>query len=72
MVALIKEKDNKLYCSKCRMTQPHLLETCVFCGSTFSNYESMLLKLYEEEEYESYVLNREGIEDNLTKENVLS
>lgn len=69
---MIKEKGGKLYCSKCRMTQPRLLETCVFCGDLFSNYEEMLLKLYKEAEYESYVLDRERIEDGVTKENVLS
>lgn len=54
------------------MTQPRLRETCVFCGDLFSNYEEMLLKLYKEAEYESYVLDREGIEDGAKEENVLS
>jgi len=61
MVALLKEKNGKLYCSNCRMTQPRLLEICFFCGRSFSNYEDILLKLYKEEEYESFVLDREGI-----------
>ena len=69
---MLKEKNSKLYCSKCRMTQPRLRETCVFCGDLFSNYEDMLLKLYKEAEYESYILDREGIEDGAKKENVLS
>ena len=69
---MLREKDNKLYCSKCRMTQPRLQETCVFCGDLFSNYEDMLLKLYKEAEYESYVLDRERVEDGTKEENVLS
>lgn len=69
---MLREKDSKLYCSKCRMTQSRLQETCVFCGDLFSNYEEMLLKLYKKAEYESYILDREGIEDSTKEEDVLS
>ena len=44
MVATILKKNNKHYCSNCRIIQDKLKPTCVFCGNFFSNYEDILIQ----------------------------
>ena len=36
------------YCSECRMRQKELRPYCEFCGETFSNYEDVLVEMYED------------------------
>ena len=45
MTALLKERNNNFYCSKCMMRQNKLRHTCSFCGAEFSNYFTMLYKI---------------------------
>jgi len=43
MIAKLKLRDDGVwYCSECRVRQPCLRETCIFCDSVFTNYEEML------------------------------
>lgn len=42
MIAKLKEKDGKYYCSYCLMQQYKLRASCAFCTSIFSNYISIL------------------------------
>lgn len=45
LVAKLKWRDDGVwYCSECRVRQPHIRETCVFCGSLFTNYEEELVR----------------------------
>lgn len=51
MVSEIKERGNSVYyCSNCMMRQFQLQSHCQFCGNSFSNYESMLIKEAHEKE----------------------
>jgi len=53
MIAKLIYKDDCYYCSECRMKQSKILEPyCFFCGSTFSNYEEELIKVFSKEEEE--------------------
>ena len=36
------------YCSECRMRQQELRPFCSYCGETFSNYEDVLVEMYED------------------------
>lgn len=48
MIAFLRYNGRTYYCSHCLMIQKKLEETCDFCGASFSNYEQMLLKWYED------------------------
>lgn len=50
MVATIKEKHGKLYCSNCRMRVENLDENaiCEFCGQPFANWERMMEKYWQD------------------------
>ena len=41
-------KFTPYYCSECRMRQQELRPYCEFCGETFSNYENILIEMYED------------------------
>lgn len=47
MIAFLRYNGH-YYCSYCLMRQKELRERCEFCGASFSNYEEMLLKWYED------------------------
>ena len=47
MITDIKYNKKGYYCSYCRMIQKQLGQYCEFCGATFSNFEEMLLELYQ-------------------------
>ena len=50
-MATLKKSTNPnmpYYCSECRMRQQELRPYCEFCGETFSNYEDVLVKMYED------------------------
>jgi len=49
MIAQIVKRYGYYVCSNCRMQQHSLQETCWFCGCSFSNYESELIQLWDEE-----------------------
>ena len=42
------DKFTPYYCSECRMRQQELQPYCEFCGETFSNYEDVLVEIYED------------------------
>jgi len=43
MVSILKERpQGGFYCSECRMGTTDLVDTCPYCGSIISNYESIL------------------------------
>lgn len=45
LLAKIKwRNDGVWYCSECKVRQPGLRETCVFCGSLFTNFEDELVR----------------------------
>jgi len=45
LIAKIKWRDDGIwYCSECKMKQPGLRETCIFCGSLFTNFEDELMR----------------------------
>ena len=47
MVAHLIDKCGDYFCSECRIRQPEELRPqCVFCGAVFSNYEDVLVYLY--------------------------
>lgn len=50
MVAELVKRGDSYICSACRMKQRELQWSCWFCGKTFSNFESILLKKIREEE----------------------
>jgi hypothetical protein len=54
LIAKIKQRDDGVwYCSECRVRQPCLRETCVFCGSLFTNFEDELVRANKHIEDES-------------------
>ena len=44
----LNNKFMPYYCSKCRMRQQELHPFCDYCGETFSNYEDVLVEIYED------------------------
>lgn len=45
-------KNNSGYvCSNCHMRQPSVTEACHFCSTQFSNYEDIILELYNDLTY---------------------
>lgn len=45
-------KNNLGYvCSNCRMRQPSVTEVCHFCFTPFSNFEDIILELYNDLTY---------------------
>lgn len=45
-------KNNSGYiCSNCRMRQPSVTEVCHFCSTPFSNFEDIILELYNDLTY---------------------
>ena len=46
-VGQVLKKNDKLYCSECRMVQMTLKPYCFFCGTSFSNYENLFLEYYK-------------------------
>ena len=47
MISKLVKKGESYYCSNCMMRQPTIKNNCWFCGDLFSNFESVILKLYE-------------------------
>lgn len=45
MIATLKKRDGRYYCSNCRMVTPLRLQ-CHFCGAEFTNYTTTLLEAY--------------------------
>ena len=59
MIAKLVLKQNKYYCSKCLLWQPHLLPQCYFCNAIFTNYEDVIIKeSVEDLPYEEDISNR--------------
>ena len=53
MITTLKRKiDGHFYCNNCKMGQYKLRPSCFYCGFTFSNYEDIVIQLYEEEKDE--------------------
>ena len=50
MVADLIKKNNYYYCSHCRMRQLQPNPNCYFCGNYFSNWESVLIEEFKEDE----------------------
>lgn len=48
MAKLKKNNYGQYYCTNCRMIQSEIDDVCEFCGETFSNYEEVLVKMYED------------------------
>lgn len=47
MISKLVKKGESYYCSNCMMRQPAVKNNCWFCGNLFSNFESVILELYE-------------------------
>ena len=53
MITTLKKKvDGHFYCNNCKMGQYELRPYCFYCGAAFSNYENIVVMLYEEEQEE--------------------
>ena len=51
MVSKILNSNNKYYCSNCHMRVFDLTrQNCLFCGNYFSNWESLAIKQFEEQQ----------------------
>lgn len=48
MIATLVNKNTHYICSQCRMRQSTIEENCWFCGALFSNYETILINIYQE------------------------
>ena len=55
MIARIRWNENGKfwYCNECKVRQPGLRETCVFCGSLFTNFEDEMVRANRHMEDES-------------------
>lgn len=61
MVAKLIKKGNRYICSECFIHQPEeLLSYCFFCGSTFSNYEHIIILKFKEENFKEFNSNEEN------------
>lgn len=49
MITDLVKKPNYYICGNCRMKQQEIEHTCWFCGCIFSNYEKVLIEMYEEQ-----------------------
>ena len=47
MISKLIKKGESYYCSNCMMRQPTIKNNCWFCSDLFSNFESVILELYE-------------------------
>lgn len=45
---MLTDKFTPYYCSECRMRQTEVRPHCGFCGKVFSNYEDVLVEMYED------------------------
>lgn len=52
MTTRLKKKRNEYYCGHCRMKQPNLRASCIFCGRIFYNYEELLAADFIEANYD--------------------
>ena len=48
MIARLLRLNGRLTCSECRIIQPNVRSSCVFCGAVFSNYEDFVIQEYED------------------------
>lgn len=48
MIARLIKKNDNLICSECHMKQLGARPKCVFCDAIFSNYETFIIKNYNE------------------------
>ena len=72
-IAILKRNGAHLYCGNCRIMIPKVREVCPFCGRQFSNYETLLLDLYEEKHKdEGNVFGGVGEQNCAKQEDVLS
>lgn len=51
MIGYLMKKNNYYVCSKCHMRQPSVTEVCHFCSTSFSNFEDIILELYNDLTY---------------------
>ena len=65
IASLLKRTDGTYYCSNCMMRQMCLRPTCYFCEYEFSNWASIALKIFKEEERKKLILfNEEEIKNS--------
>lgn len=48
MIGYLIKKGYNYICSNCRMIQPHVDFMCHFCQVEFSNFETILLEMYND------------------------
>lgn len=67
MISTLKKRGDTYYCSNCLMWQFNLRENCVFCGNSFSNFESVII----EQEKEKFIdrMKEDKNEGNLRRTN---
>ena len=46
-MARLVEKNEEFYCSECMMRQKDIESVCFFCGKSFSNWEEILVRLFD-------------------------
>ena len=65
MVAILKEKNNRYYCSNCMMSQRQLRHSCCFCGCMFSNFQNVLYKaLKDKDDYQRKAFDFDYYDDD--------
>jgi len=50
MVSTLVKRNTHYYCSNCMMRQLQLNPNCYFCGNSFSNWESVMIEEFKEDE----------------------
>ena len=47
MISKLIKRGEQYSCSNCMMRQPTIKNCCWFCGNIFSNFEEVMLEIYD-------------------------